>query len=239
MRTATYEVEQAVSPRHWWFQGRRRILARLLADLPLPRPALILDAGCGTGANAALLARHGIPVGVDASRVPLGSGRPGSRLQARVEDLPFGDGAFDLVIALDLLEHLDDDLAGARELCRVLRPRRGRGLFFVPALRLLWGLQDDVSEHRRRYTPQSLRAVLSRAGFRIHRLSYFNLLLFAPVLAGRLAMRIWRPPIASENQLSHPLLDPVLGRIFGAEAPLLARFDLPLGVSLLALVERA
>ena len=180
-----------------------------------------------------MLARHGTVIGVDASRVPLAM-RPGDPVVlARLEALPFGKDAFDLVTALDLLEHLEDDLGGVRELGRVLRPG-GRVLIFVPALPFLWGLQDDVSEHKRRYTGSSLRRVIEGAGLAVERLSYFNTALFLPILAARLAMRLYRPPVASENSLRTPLLDRVFGAVFGAEAPLLARWDLPIGVSLMA-----
>jgi len=249
VRRATYHVEREVSPDHWWFQGRRRILTRLLADLDLPPGARILDAGCGTGANTATLAAlgrghgqgrgrgQGTVFGVDASPVPLGLAEEGLAVLARLERLPFARGRFDLVAALDLLEHLDDDAAGARELARVVAPG-GRLLVFVPAFEQLWGLQDDVSDHRRRYTAASLRSLVIRAGLRVERLSYFNTVLFFPILAARLAMRVVRPPVATENNLTTPALNRLLGAVFGAEASLLARANLPFGVSLLALARR-
>ncbi|MFH2008065.1 MAG: hypothetical protein ABI333_15895, partial [bacterium] len=134
-------------------------------------------------------------------------------------------------------EHLEDDRAGVRELGRVMRAG-GFGLFFVPAFELLWGLQDDVSEHRRRYTADSLRRRLESAGLRVLRISYFNTALFLPILAARLAMRLYRPPVHSENSLGIPVLDRLFGALFAAEAPLLSRFDFPIGVSLLALAQR-
>lgn len=237
MRRATYRVERSVSQDHWWFRGRRRILTRLLADLGLPPDACILDAGCGTGANTPTLAAHGRVFGVDASPVPLGLARDGRAVLARLERLPFASGSFDLVAALDLLEHLDDDTAGVREVARVLAPG-GRLLVFVPAFEQLWGLQDDVSDHRRRYTAHSLRGLLTRAGLGVRRLSYFNTALFLPILAARLAMRVIRPPVATENNLTTPALNRLFGAVFGAEASLLARADLPIGVSLLALAQR-
>jgi len=203
----------------------------------LPRDARILDAGCGTGSNTPALAVHGRVFGVDASPIPLTlSGTPRVVL-AHLERLPYAGGSFDLVAALDLLEHLDDDAAGARELARVLTPG-GKLLVFVPAFEQLWGLQDDVSHHRRRYTSYGLRSLLNRAGLRVRRLSYFNTALFVPIAAARLAMRVVRPPVATENNLTTPALNRLFGAIFGAEASLLARADLPIGVSLLAVAQR-
>jgi SAM-dependent methyltransferase len=239
----TYLTEAALERDHWWFRGRRRILARLLAALKLPERARVLDVGCGTGANGPVLAATGWSVGVDASPLPLGLGRTAerthaARLRADAGRLPFAAASFDLVCALDVLEHLDDDAAAAAELRRVLRPG-GALVIFVPALRILWGLQDEVSHHRRRYDRARLRAIVTGAGLALERLTFFNTLLFPPILAARLAMRLWRPAdLRSENGVGGRLASRVAELIFAAEAPLLSRLDLPVGVSL-ACVARA
>ncbi|HET6281533.1 MAG TPA: methyltransferase domain-containing protein [Polyangia bacterium] len=246
MKQGTYEVEAQVERDHWWFRGRRRILTRLIADLNLPAGARVLDVGCGTGANGPVLAADGrFAVGIDASPIPLaltgsGGGERGHTARARSDAtlLPFGDQSFDLVVALDVLEHLADDVGAAREMHRVLRPG-GALLVFVPALMILWGLQDDVSHHLRRYHGRQLRAVLTGANFEIQRSTYFNTLLFPAILAARLAMRVRRPShMTTENEVGGPLTNRVLDAIFALEAPMLARFNLPVGVSL-ACVARA
>lgn len=243
MKQATYEVEARVERHHWWFKGRRRILRTLLDRLQpaLPPACRTLDVGCGTGANAPALRPYSRwLVGLDAAAAPLSVGRNEHdlRLRGDAAALPCADQAFDLVVALDVLEHLDDDNAAACELWRVLRPG-GVLLVFVPALKILWGLQDDVSLHRRRYTRSMLQQVITLAGFEIERLSYFNTLLFAPILAARLAMRL-RPPaeLQSENQIGGAVTNAVLSAVFALEAPLLQRQNLPLGVSLACLARR-
>jgi SAM-dependent methyltransferase len=242
---ATYEIEAELERRHWWFQGRRRILDRMLArlDPPLPSGARALDVGCGTGANGPVLAaRTALAVGIDSSTIPLrlAGAEPAhtARLRGDATTLPFPDASFDLVLALDVLEHLDDDAAGARELYRVLRPGAA-AVIFVPALSLLWGLQDDVSHHRRRYGRAHLGGLITDAGLQIQRLTFFNSFLFPPILATRMLMRLFPPKdLASENQLGGPVANAVLGAIFAAEAPLLDRIDLPLGVSLACVARR-
>ncbi|HZG53808.1 MAG TPA: class I SAM-dependent methyltransferase, partial [Pyrinomonadaceae bacterium] len=159
MERHTYAIMYEVEGSHWWFAGRRRILESfirsIVAALNLQgraRPR-ILDVGCGTGANLEMLAQFGEAEGVDVSEDALAFCRARGLGQVKLgaaEQLPYADASFDLVTALDVVEHLDDDAAGLREMRRVLRPG-GRALLFVPAFMWLWGVQDDVSHHRRRY----------------------------------------------------------------------------------------
>ena len=130
-----------------------------------------------------------------------------------------------------------------RECHRVLKPS-GWLLLSVPALRLLWGRQDVLSEHRRRYRRRELRDRVSAAGFEVKRLTYFNTLLFPPILVVRLLMRplLGRTVRNGRSDFSFPLppgLNGLLHRLFAAEAGWLVRHDLPIGVSLLCLARPA
>jgi len=138
---------------------------------------------------------------------------------------------------LDVVEHLDDDVAGLQEMRRVLRPN-GRALLFVPAFMFLWGVQDDISHHRRRYTLKELTETVSAAGFEVERATYANITFFFPVLLGRLLMRLtgFRP--ASENNLTVGFLNRPLGSILGAEQLLLRHAGLPFGVSAICVAKR-
>jgi SAM-dependent methyltransferase len=239
MQRHTYEIMRRVEGSHWWFAGRRRILesfvARIVEELNLPAGARprILDVGCGTGANLEMLARFGDAEGVDVSEDALAFCRARGLAEVRAgaaEALPFADDSFHLVTALDVVEHLDDDAAGLCEMRRVLRPG-GRALLFVPAFMWLWGPQDDVSNHRRRYTLRELRARVGAAGLSVERATYANLTFFAPILAGRLLMRATGLRPVSENNVNVPALNGLFGRAFGAERHWLRRFNLPFGVS--------
>jgi SAM-dependent methyltransferase len=239
MQQHTYAIMREVEDSHWWFAGRRRILesfiARIVGDLALPagvRPR-ILDVGCGTGANLEMLAAFGDAVGVDVSEDALHFCRERGLTNVErgaAESLPYADESFDLVTALDVVEHLDEDLAGLGEMRRVLKPQ-GRALLFVPAFMWLWGVQDDVSHHRRRYTLPELRARVEAAGLAVERGTYANLTFFAPILAGRLLMRALSLRPTSENNINVSALNGVFGRIFGAEARWLRCFNFPFGVS--------
>jgi SAM-dependent methyltransferase len=239
MQRHTYAILRRVEDSHWWFAGRRRILEsfieRIVDELSLPagvRPR-ILDVGCGTGANLEMLARFGDAAGVDISEDALAFCRARGLTEVRrgaAESLPFDEGEFDLVTALDVVEHLDDDLAGLSEMRRVLRTN-GRALLFVPAFMWLWGVQDDVSHHRRRYTLPELRARVEASGLAVERATYANMTFLAPILFGRLLMRAMNLRPASENNVNVSALNGVLGRVFGVERHFLRRFNFPFGVS--------
>src|SRR3989449_1495178 len=180
MQHHTYSIMYEVEGKHWWFVGRRRIIAgfveKICRDIGKLRPR-ILDVGCGTGANLQMLSEFGAAEGVDVSTEALDfcRARGLSKVkQGAAESLPYEDASFDLVTGLDVIEHLDDDAAGLKEMHRVLRPR-GRALLFVPAFMFLWGVQDDISHHRRRYTLESLQRAVRAAGFEIERATYANI----------------------------------------------------------------
>jgi hypothetical protein len=102
----------------------------------------------------------------------------------------------------------------------------------------LWGVQDDISHHRRRYRlPQFLKTVRA-AGFEIERATYANLTFFAPILLGRALMRATGLRPASENNITVSSLNGLLGRLFGAESLLLRHTNLPFGVSAICVARR-
>ena len=227
-----YEVEQS----HWWYIGRRRIIAGFVEQIcrqVTDRRPRILDVGCGTGANLLLLSKYGQAEGVDVSEDALAFCRARGLDKVRLgagEELPYEDGTFDLVTAFDVVEHMDDDLAGLSEMRRVLRPG-GRVLLFVPTFMFLWGLQDEVSNHRRRYRLPELRRVLEQAGFEIERSTYANITFFLPILFVRKFMRLTGIKTATENSINVSAFNGVFGAIFGAESTLLRYLNLPFGVS--------
>ena len=260
MQSHTYPLMYEVEGSHWWFVGRRLILESFLRQIAEKfkqekvnvkdtfnslqdednGSLQILDVGCGTGANLEMLAKFGAATGVDVSEDALEFCRKRGLervKQGLAEDLPFNSESFDLVTALDVVEHLDDDLAGLREMCRVLQ-KNGRALIFVPAFMFLWGVQDDVSNHRRRYTKKQIVAQLEKASFEIERVTYANLTFFAPVFLGRTLMKItgFRPE--SENNLTLTSINGFLGQLFGAERHFLRFTNFPFGVSIVVVARK-
>lgn len=236
MMEHTYPILFRVEQSHWWHTGRRRILAGFVEEIcsrVTDRRPRILDVGCGTGANLLMLSAYGDAEGVDVSEDALAFCRERGLDHVKHgagEELPYEDGMFDLVTAFDVVEHMDDDLAGLKEMFRVLRPG-GHALVFVPTFMFLWGLQDDVSNHRRRYRLPELRRVLEQAGFEIERSTYANITFFLPILLVRKLMRLTGLKTDTENNINISALNGVFGALFGSESVILRYMNLPFGVS--------
>src|SRR6185295_5865408 len=244
MQQHTYAIMDEVEGSHWWFVGRRAILESFLeticSKLKTQDSRLsILDVGCGTGANIQMLSQYGEAEGVDVSDDALEFCRQkGLKAQKGLaETLPYADETFDLTTALDVVEHLDDDIAGLEEMFRVTK-RGGCSLIFVPAFMWLWGVQDDISHHRIRYTKKQITERLEKAGYKIERATYANWTFFTPILAGRTIMKITGLKPESENNITISGLNGVLGKFFGAERFWLKHFNFPLGVSIVVVACR-
>ncbi len=192
---------------HWWFVARRQILDRVMGSFGLPKDARILEAGCGTGGNLPLLARHGEVFAFDASAT---ARRFAARLMCEVaagtlpDQIPFAGEEFDLIVLLDVLEHIADDGSALVALRSRLRPG-GRLLITVPALSALWSYHDERHQHFRRYGKGELRARLQDAipAYSSDLLQYFA---FSPggrkanaaTLVGGTPADDWRRPRVAE-----------------------------------------
>jgi SAM-dependent methyltransferase len=236
---------------HFWFRGTRRVIVSALTRAlgPRLRGARVLDVGCGTGFTLTQLPPQARAVGLDCSNTALRLARRRASGAALVRGsayaLPFAAGSFDAVLALDVLEHLDDDLAAAREIHRVLA-RGGVAIVTVPAFQALWSAHDEALDHRRRYRLPRIEAVLREAGLEVEHGSYYNFFLFPVVAAARLAERARgllsaAAPTDRSTDLRVPPapVNALLGAVLGAERALAPRLRLPVGVSCLVIARRA
>lgn len=236
MDARIYTEMAALEDRHWWFVARRSILNKMLANLPLPADAQILEAGCGTGGNLAMLARYGHVYGMEANteaiNLAMAKGLAEVRAGHLPNDIPFPERNFDLIALFDVLEHLDDDVAALHTLRTRLKPG-GWLLVTVPAYPFLWSRHDKLHHHKRRYMARSLRAAIENAGYRVHYLSYFNTWLLPFIAVVRLAHGNGGKggAVAMPNKFFNFLLT----KVFASERFFLGHIALPVGVSLLIL----
>jgi SAM-dependent methyltransferase len=221
---------------HFWAEWRDALAERLLREAT-PKGlsgSHVLELGCGTGRFLGRLADQGVEVcGADGHLDLLGlaAERPGAAalVHADLTRLPVLDEEVDLVVALDVLEHVEPG-PFLGEVVRVLRPG-GSFVLSVPASPLLWSRLDEAAGHRCRYTLGSLRRELEEAGLRLARWTHYQFLLFPLVLASRLLGR--RREVAMER--SPPRwLDRLLAAINRFEVEVLGGLSLPWGSSLLA-----
>jgi SAM-dependent methyltransferase len=191
--------------RHFWFRGFRAFIkpfiVQALAGVREPR---ILDCGCGTGANVQLLGEYGAAYGFDLSETGLGLGRRAGRTRlarATVTAAPFPSNTFDLVTSFDVLYSLDevDERGAVAEMFRLSRPG-GFVLVNVAAMDILCGDHSVLSHERRRYSRESLNALLVAGGFTIVRLTYTNAALFLPLAALRTVQRMRGLAVEGESQ---------------------------------------
>ncbi|HYT79402.1 MAG TPA: methyltransferase domain-containing protein [Actinomycetota bacterium] len=242
MDDALYVQHDLLEEDHWWFVGRRRIVLSVLRSF-LPQVAgdrQLLDVGCGTGGMLKALRSFGDVTGMDTSPFAIDRARERSGCPVEwgvlPEPTPFEPESFDVVTALDVVEHVDDDEGALRTIHRVLRPG---GLFVctVPAFRFLWSGHDEVNHHRRRYRRSELLQKLQDGGFGIRKATYFNFLLFAPIALVRIGGRVSGRK-GSDFEVPSRGINGVLAWIFGAERHLLRVTSLPFGVSLLVVCEK-
>jgi len=243
MNISEYEEMYRVESFYWWFVARRRLLESLVKSLAgeLKSPK-ILDVGCGTGINFSVLTKYGETFSSDASAEALSfSQSRGTEglVRTPVESLPFVSSSFDLVTALDVLEHIDDDLEAIDELFRVTR-EGGVLVITVPAYGFLWSEHDEALHHRRRYAASELRNKLTNGGFEVERITYYITFLFFPILFMRFMQSLSKKSIHAKT--SHVILpgwlNSLLIAILGFERVLLQWMNFPFGVSLVCLARK-
>lgn len=234
----TYGILYQEEEHHWWLASRREMVLDWVRRRYSGQPGItILDAGCGTGLMMREMQPLGEVHGVDISEEALRFCRQRGLdrvYRADLAELPFEPGTFDLVTAVDVIEHMENDLSAMREWNRVLKPG-GRMVIFVPAHQWLWSLQDEISGHFRRYTRPSLASLVGASGMRVERITYVSTFLFPVIVLGRqwLKFKRRRQEVTTENTLHPTWANGILRRIFEAEIPTLRLGNFPFGASIL------
>lgn len=201
----------------------------------------ILDIGCGSGLMLNALEELGKTYGMDMSDEAISFSREifNGRVEkgALPDQLPYQHNYFDLVTALDVIEHIDNDVDSIRAI-RSLLLHGGKCIFTVPAYMFLWSAHDEMNEHKRRYTLTELNNKLVKAGFTVEKISYYNTFLFPVVYLVRMLNNILGRDGASDMDTPGRAVNYFLNKVFGFEKHLLRYFNLPFGVSVIAVVSK-
>jgi SAM-dependent methyltransferase len=236
-----YEIIRKKKIAFWWFRSRRdffhKILKKHLAE-PLP---FALDAGCGPLTNESLYRDFGKKwIALDHSLESFKDDVPENSVQPLIGDLtalPSGSGKLDLVLMLDVLEHIEDERAVLSELNRVLKSG-GLVLISVPAFMCLWSFHDEQAEHKRRYRGGKLKALCREFDFEIEESFYFNSSLFLPIYIIRKILKIIPGgKNKMEVSMSPGFLDSVIYYLLKFEQLLnFHLFKIPFGTSFIVLL---
>ncbi|MGB3758829.1 MAG: class I SAM-dependent methyltransferase [Rivularia sp. (in: cyanobacteria)] len=244
MEKEFYLQYASVEDKHWWFVARRQILQKVICNLGLPTNAQILEAGCGTGGNLQMLSRYGQVSAMELDQIAceLANKRQVTQVKrgSLPDNIPF-NSHYDLILILDVIEHLDNDLSALEALYYKLKPG-GYLLVTVPAYMFLWSEHDQINHHKRRYRLKSLKKVVKKAGYELNYGSYFNTFLFPVVAIVRILAKLL--PKQNTNKLSSDLVVPskpvnqILKWLFASERYFMNRLPLPFGVSVLLLAQK-
>lgn len=238
MDRIVYERMAAHDTTHWWYRARRDILADYLTRWgDLPKDARILEIGCGTGHNLPMLAQFGE---IDAIEIDeTARAKASERLGKPVGTAPLPElvgvapGSYDLVAVLDVIEHVEDDVAALKAIATALKPG-GKILITVPAHQWMWSAHDVVNHHKRRYSKAGFEALLEKTGLKGRKLGYFNSLLFPVAVAARFAGKLMGKDDSDDSPPPKPL-NTLFEGIFRLERHMVGRVPLPPGLSLIAL----
>jgi SAM-dependent methyltransferase len=242
MNIQMYRIFFDIQKKHWWFVIRKRIVLDTIDRYLLKSSDLkVLDIGCGSGVMLNALEDVGETFGMDMSDEAISFSK--EIFNGKVEkgflpdQIPYEENYFDLITALDVIEHVDRDIDSLKAIRTRLVPD-GKVVITVPAYMYLWSAHDALNEHKRRYTLTELNAKLVQAGFTVDKISYFNTLLFPVVFIVRMLNNILKRDGASDVDMPSRPVNFVLEKIFGIEKYMLKFVNLPFGVSILAVARK-
>jgi len=226
---------------HWWFIAKGWFMKNLLKSRPAPKR--ILDAGCGTGHNALSLKSKSFYVGCDVVSEALQfcqQNQLGNLTQGNLTQLGFKNESFDLILCLDVIEHVDNDRKALLELKRLLAPD-GIIALGVPAWRRLYGPHDVALSHMRRYNPRDLKTLIADCGLKYEKMSFWYVIPFLPVYIIRSFRKHFKPSESLQSDTHKPpskFVNAVMLRLLRLEAWLQQFIPMPFGTTLVALVKR-
>jgi SAM-dependent methyltransferase len=240
MHDEMYDVHFNVQKHHWWFVVKERIVRDMIEACRLQgNPLDILDVGCGPGLMLEGLREYGNISGMDFSEKAVQYSQSKNIGDIRRGELPhsfaFKGKKFDLILALDVIEHIEEDVESLRVLHDALKPQ-GKIVLTVPAYQFLWSKHDEVNEHKRRYILSELRKKMASASLKVEKISYYNTFLFPLIFIARIFQMLLKMDTDSDLEIPPPFVNEALKMVFHAERLFLKRgVRFPFGVSLIAI----
>lgn len=237
-----YRIFFEIQKKHWWFTSKKIIVLDTISQyVSLNKSASILDIGCGSGLMLNALEKLGSTTGMDMSDEAIMFSKEifkGPIEQGYLpNNIPFESNQFNLITALDIIEHIEDDIASLKSI-RTMLKQNGRAIITVPAYMFLWSHFDELNEHKRRYTLSELKFKLHQSGFTIEKITYYNTFLFPLAYAVRKLNNLLGRNGVSDIDMPGNVVNFLLQKIFSFEKFLLRFLNLPFGVSILAVVKK-
>lgn len=230
---------------NWWFKIRKKIIENEVLKIAENKELKILNIGIATGATTEMLSKYGNVASIEYDKDTCDFVKEKLHIEvinASITELPFKNDQFDMVCAFDVIEHVEDDNKAYSEMKRVCC-NNGYILVTVPAFMSLWSEHDLINHHYRRYTKKEINSLTINLGLKQIRSTYFNTLLFLPILFVRKISNLFKKPNATVHQsdfkrYNHSIFNSILLTIFSIELNLLKYFNFPFGVSLLEISKK-
>jgi len=238
-----YEIESQIEERHWWFVVRRKLFTRYINALNLNKNnAKILDIGSSSGTNLRMLKDLGFVdyQGFDNNYLSKKFCEKKDLGKVTIGDIcenNFADNSFDLILASDVIEHIENDNLAIAQIRRILKPS-GCAIITVPCFKQLWGFHDEQAMHKRRYLLEEISQKITQQNLQIIESYYFNFILFLPIFLFRKITKILKIKPASENRVNNDFLNKFLQKIFTIDVLLACKIKSPYGVSAFLLVRK-
>lgn len=232
MQKKEYEKMHELESTNWWHFSKRNEISNLLV-IHVRKNLKILDIGCGTGANGVLFSKNYGYFGIDSSKeaVNFSKTRLENISQMSSEKLSFKKNSFSCVLALDVLEHLKNEIKTLKQINKVLK-KSGILIVSVPAFKELWSEHDELLHHYRRYYLNDLKDLLSSNGFEIIYSRYWNHLLFFPTFLLRFVKKLFKIKSNKSDLSTLPsFLNNFLIFYLNLETKLFKTIKLPFGTS--------
>lgn len=241
MKEAAHQILRNNVTSHWWNISKERILSELIESLEIPCAGNILELGVGTG-NFLSKLKFANKFGIDSYRHQKYY-NDFTFIQADINKLPLKESTVDLLLLIDVLEHVEDDAKVIANCLRILK-KNGKLFIFAPALQMLWSDLDEIGMHFRRYTIKTIEKLIKNTSVehKVVKKSYINFLLFPYILIARIMQgtlkKIIKDYDSSSLRQPNKIINGIFKFIFSSEAFFLKFVNFPVGVSCIYIIEK-